>query len=165
MPRLCTWLSLDDFLGTLPWRNYPHPKPHVTWQVGAYLLRNGLASLDKIRKGQILKQQLDQQKGSYVHIDVSSLMGQYHRDSMGRVIVEDGLARMLPQQFQQQQQELVNLFAHYYGRMELCSADDGSFTLQLSDDDEWVSTVQQLAHEFQRNDQKIDSAESTWLMI
>jgi len=138
------------------------------WQVGAYLLRNGLASLEKDGKGPLLKQQLDQQEtqeGSYVHIDVSSLMGQYHRDSMGRVIVEDGLARMLPQQFQQQQQQLVNLFAHYYGRMELYSADDGSFTLQLPDGDEWVSTVQQLAHEFQRNDLKIDSAESTLLMI
>jgi hypothetical protein len=38
-------------------------------------------------------------QGSYVQMDVSSLLGpQYRRDVMGRVIVEDGLARMLKQQ-------------------------------------------------------------------
>lgn len=46
-----------------------------------------------------MKQQLDQLKVSYVQIDASSLMGsEYRRDAMGRVLVEDGLVRMLPQQ-------------------------------------------------------------------
>ena len=50
--------------------------------MGAYLLRNALASLDKDRKGQMLKQQLDQLKVSYVQIDVSSLMGpEFRRDA------------------------------------------------------------------------------------
>jgi hypothetical protein len=47
----------------------------------------------------MLNQQLDQRKVSYVQIDASSLMGsEYRRDAMGRVLVEDGLVRMLPQQ-------------------------------------------------------------------
>ena len=66
--------------------------------MGAYLLRNVLASLDKDRKGQMLKQQLEQLKVSYVQIDVSSFMGpEFRRDAMGRVLVEDGLVRMQPQ--------------------------------------------------------------------
>lgn len=80
----------------------------MTWQVGAFLLRKAWASFDKNKKAQMLKEQLDELKVLSthrvrhlieVHFDVSSSMGpQYHRDAMGRVLVEDGLARMLPQQ-------------------------------------------------------------------
>ena len=79
----------------------------------------------------MLKEQLDELKVLSthrvrhlieVHFDVSSSMGpQYHRDAMGRVLVEDGLARMLPQQH-------LN-FPMFLIRPPAPDADEGKLTL------------------------------------
>jgi hypothetical protein len=81
----------------------------VTWQAGTFLLRKALASFDKNKKAQMLKELLDELKIMSthrvrrlfeVHFEVSSSMGpQYCRYAMGRVLIEDGLARMLSQQY------------------------------------------------------------------
>ena len=92
--------------------------------MGAYLLRNALASLDKERK-----QQLDQLRVSYVQIDVSSLMGpQYRRDAMGRVLVEDGLVRMIPQQHLHDAYVVVSFSKAYPCEPGRCTLPHASWT-------------------------------------